>query len=268
MQKNGGAGQRHTAATGTSNGSANGTTNGSLGNTNGRSSASASGSNSSSRSGTRSLSPVKKSTKSAPPHARTTRNGSGAGEPRTSSPSSFSSSPHHNHRRISLEEGIELSREPWRQGEVGPGWESVENEEVGVVMGGSSSRSGGGSGSTAGYKVVEREEPLLGDEEAAPNGEVKQPQDQRFCRVCVLGVYGRVSYSTRWSCNPFSVRVGCRGAVSHRMGWRQQRREKIYFVSVPVAAYACMYACVVAHDRVFPQHLLFCFVLFVLCHVT
>ncbi|CAN0166926.1 unnamed protein product, partial [Ectocarpus fasciculatus] len=46
-----------------------------------------------------------------------------------------------NHRRISLEEGVELSREPWRQGKVGPGWESIEGGG-GSSMGGASSRNG------------------------------------------------------------------------------------------------------------------------------
>lgn len=102
----------------------------------------------------------------------------------TTGRSSRSSSPV-NHRRISLEEGVELSREPWRQGKVGPGWESIEGGD-GSSMGGASSRNGrgvgGADGSGGGYEVVEREEPLLRE------GGPEQQEDERYavCRRRVL----------------------------------------------------------------------------------
>lgn len=168
MQRNGAAGPRHTAINGGGaiNGDANGSGNGS----------NRPYSNGSSE---RSLSPPRKGKRSPQPPARNALNG-GLNSNGDSSASSSSSSSHQ-HRRIALEEGLELTREPWRQqGKVSPGWESNE-EEPGVVMGGGSSRSlGTGRGDAKGYAVLDREEPLLGDGNNPPAAEVKHPRDERW----------------------------------------------------------------------------------------
>ncbi len=173
MQRNGGAGPRHTAPNGSSanGGSTNG---GSI--TNGGSTTNGHG-----RSAGRSVSP-RKPTKSRSP-ARS-RNGSNPGvSPRR---------PQHHHHRVSLEEGLELSREPWRQDKDkfgrGSGWAATEEENGGVAMGGASSSRGGSKG----YAEVDRDEPLLG--EGARGGEPKQPQDERcvflLCLCVRLGACG------------------------------------------------------------------------------
>ncbi|CAM9689067.1 unnamed protein product [Scytosiphon promiscuus] len=164
MQRNGGAGLRHTATHGLGDRSSNGnsSSNGN-GHTNGEG---------------RSLSPARPRNKSQN-GSRPTRTVSG------SSPGSPSSAARH--RRISFGEGVELTREPWNQrGErVERGWESTETE-VGVFMGGATSRNareGGGGGST-GYEVVEREEPLLGDE--VLGGEAKRDSNDDSVAAGVL----------------------------------------------------------------------------------
>lgn len=163
MQRNGGAGPRHTAPNGSS--AIRGTTNGTTTTTNGHRPPAGSG---------RSVSPRKSKKSKSPPRSR---QGSNPGD----------SPRRQHHHRVSLEEGIELSREPWRQGrdKFGPGWAATEEDNGGVVMGGASSSRGGSKG----YAEVDRDEPLLGD--GARDGEPKQPQNER----CVLSLSHSLSLS-------------------------------------------------------------------------
>lgn len=77
---------------------------------------------------------------------------------------SGSGSSNGSHRRYNLQEGVELTREPWRQGRrVSNGWEAVRSS-AGDGMGGANGKDARGVGGSTGYEVVEREEPLLDGE--------------------------------------------------------------------------------------------------------
>lgn len=97
-------------------------------------------------------------------------------EPSTESGGKNFSSP--SRRREVLQEGIELSREPWRNGSV----EGGEAEELGGKVASGSGVQNMGAGNfkpkvvddmgtgSSGYEVVEREEPLLGNDAGGEPG--------------------------------------------------------------------------------------------------